>query len=346
MSLIDDLIDLKSEPATPIEILTAIAPSNPLYSSANHKWIFRGQLDGPRDNEPGELIASAHRQKDRLATLVKPGIEAIGKRSFEKQMNAELQIVMDFAFHATKQGLPLPGLDLRVFDTEGEEALLSRFESVIIGSTSHWPIDSLLCATSIAQHYGIPTCMLDWTESGRVALYFASASAASEENKKERNIAVWAINTALLRTIYPDDLAYFPDRIRIIDAPRSICPTLAAQQGIFTVMERRVSKATEIFTVLPIEVAIHNRLNYIITADQITEYTELEKSIQDSKPFLVKYTIDKSHAGTILRLLAYEGISPATLFPGYQGITNSIHEEVLWDETQQIHRWKPRREIR
>lgn len=44
------------------------------------------------------------------------------------------------------------------------------------------------------QHYGIPTRLLDWSESPFVALYFALSSCKREKNKVKSDVAVWMLD--------------------------------------------------------------------------------------------------------------------------------------------------------
>lgn len=339
---VDQLIAVEDRFQNPHELLVALSPSNNRFIAEGHKWIFRGQLDGPRENEEGELIPSAHRIIDKLKSFSFVEIDKIGVRTYADQLQAEYRLVMDFAYSATKRGLSLPGLDLLVFDTEGEEILLSRIEAVVEGRDSQWPISNLLCATAIAQHYGIPTCMLDWTESGRTALYFsASNSIEPQRASSSSKFVVWALNVEAIREIYIDDTAYFANRIRVIDAPRSICPTLAAQQGMFTILEYGLD-AEDVFKPIPFEMGIRRRIEQIVEKNEHDKYPILYTEIESRRPILTKYIMNKEYAGETMRLLAHEGVSPATLFPGYGGITKSIKEQENWDHRQPSFRWNPR----
>lgn len=62
--------------------------------------------------------------------------------------------------------------------------------------------DSFWNWLTVAQHYGLPTRMLDWTFSPFIALHFALANV----EKFNRDGVVWAINYMALHEMLPDEL--------------------------------------------------------------------------------------------------------------------------------------------
>ena len=62
--------------------------------------------------------------------------------------------------------------------------------------------DSLWNWLSVAQHYGLPTRLLDWTYSPLIALHFATANIA----KFDRDGVVWAVNYLKAHQLLPKSL--------------------------------------------------------------------------------------------------------------------------------------------
>jgi hypothetical protein len=46
---------------------------------------------------------------------------------------------------------------------------------------------------------------------------------------------------------------------------------------------------------------------------------------------LQKLTLPASEARSLMARLAYEGVSAATVFPGYSGVVEAIQESAWWD---------------
>ena len=64
------------------------------------------------------------------------------------------------------------------------------------------PADTLWVRLAVAQHHGLPTRVLDWTVSPKVALHFATA----EEEHYDKDGAICCIDIAQARSLLPKTL--------------------------------------------------------------------------------------------------------------------------------------------
>jgi hypothetical protein len=144
---------------------------------------------------------------------------------------------------------------------------------------------------AIAQHFGLATCLLDWTYNPLVALYFACAEVSDKSG------AVFCYNPDL----FLDEKIVDLETANCSGAafvPRAISPRILSQRAVFSV---HLPAAREILV-----------KSSGATPDQ---------------PNLAKLIVPASLKGALIELLNDYGISRVSLFPDLDGLSRHVNWE-------------------
>jgi hypothetical protein len=153
---------------------------------------------------------------------------------------------------------------------------------------------------ALAQHYGVPTRLLDWTRQARVAAYFA----ALEPPKPAERLAVWALVANVLGRLSRES-SPLGGACVVASAPRASNPHLHAQAGVFTVQRHE-----------------GNTLRSLDAAVSIAGQAVLNG--RRSVAFMHKLTLPRSEAVKLITILRSENVTALALFPGFHGVTLDI----------------------
>jgi hypothetical protein len=152
-----------------------------------------------------------------------------------------------------------------------------------------------------------------------VAAYFAAKGASKDAPRGF--LSVWTLNFDwIVNTAFPSNTKM---AVYVVTAPRASNPNLHAQGGIFTTEMLTKNDLSKAVSVDPVDVIVENR------------WKELNWTV----PVMGNFKLPCSEAKKLLRLLNQEGISAATLYPGYKGVALSLEERELWDVPERATYW-------
>ena len=278
------------------ELWEFFSPTNKLFED-HYELIYRGQ-----GSSNWELIPSVLRYTDRnqLMRFFK------NKATADMQIFNELIVLKTFVNYCDNLGIKVPNDSIKFREKTLDIHSIDKY----MKNPSLWPNEELFELMAMAQHHGVPTRLLDWTEMPYIAVYFAVSSALKrciellEDKKKKENIedeklAIWVLNIKR-KPLYPF--------LKIIRVPRSTSSHLSSQRGLFTVHPHNGNRGGD-FTV--------NNL-------------ENEFSTLPNTP-LLKVTLPIKEAINLYDLCKKINIDATTVYPNTQGIEVAIKDEMnLW----------------
>lgn len=303
---------VKDEKFTTAEdILNALSSTDKRWMPNPRVWAFRGQADAAWKLVPS--ILRGERWRDYLNDGEKSDLE---RSDFLRKMLmtvGEVGTVFEFFNAADRAGLALPE-DMQDIRNSRQ---LARMVQAGHNEPSKWPPTRLLSIVGMAQHYGVPTRVLDWSWRPRVGAYFAAKDSCTATKHDSDCLAIWALNTKFITLGWMGGiLGNAEQRVQLVTAPQATNPNLSAQAGIFTVDR----DATD-------ETCFSDKINQ--------RHAECQKEgntlAADISTPLCRLMLPHAEAPKLLRLLAYDHVSAATIYPGYWGVVTSLKERKLWD---------------
>lgn len=275
------------------DFLNYLSPLNDKFRNSN--VLYRGQADAnwtltPTVFRRGEFNSYPHHPVSYKFPE--------GTVAYWDWVISEVELLQKFLSYCNEAGIDVPA------NTSALHRKLANLKQGDRGMNLQkllsWPDNDVIDALGFAQHYSLPTRMLDWTKHAQKAAYFALEGMNSPARVFDKGrLAVWILDCDLLNGISHDS-----HTVRVVDLPSTLNRNIVAQSGRFTVISG---------------VDIARDLDDILIAS-------------GNSAALEKATLPWSENNSLIQYLDGFGINESTIYPNAYGAARAAKRSFRIDQ--------------
>lgn len=322
------------------KLFTELFPE--LFKMKREGWVFRGHSDSRYELTPSAL------REENIPLVRDLGKLFASQKDYKPtetlQMLHEYQIIRGFYRLANQRGLKIPysrtlQADLSLeFDQLGGLKATSMLFSQIDKKTV-WPPQDILEVAALAQHYGLPTRLLDWTYNPYVSSFFCTQG-DDKETQNDKCMEIWCIKLEYILQINEnskfwdakgnrditkeasipirsgniDVKSTFDNILRTANAVNENNTNLHAQEGVLTFFQKRLGYDMDSNTDV-------DRTPLCCLLDKHYSGVEIYES---QGPIIKSFKIPNSMRHDLIIGLEDRGYDLSSIYPGLEGVAKEI----------------------
>ena len=278
-----------------------------IIEKQGRNYIYRGQSNSEHLLEPSGFREKNREIINQVDLAIKTGVTELIEESVSEEpvaMNPINRAMRLFYTLAARQGLDLPKINIiNEIIVDPNQFITSGMS---VGDETTFAPYLELCA--LAQHYGFPTYLLDWSLDPYCALYFSVSNALKGmvkefDKTKSCSFSLWMLNVEQLKgENKPITVFTFNHHTNL---------NLIAQRGVFTYVSRE--NLNDSSTIL----------------DKIESVNE-----EGYEPSLIKYNISYEDVLKAMDHLIRIHKTAETFFPGYEGVVRSMKDYAYYQDVK------------